>query len=107
IDSETTWVAQPTALGLAVRSPDPSTSGCESDRPLNAQPCHVKIVDAGGVEARDLGLFVLWHALQDLGEDLARSRKRRLAVRVVRAPHHVARTNYVAQADADRVLLKA
>jgi hypothetical protein len=51
----------------------------------DGQPRHVKIVHAGGVAAGDLGLFVVRHALQDL----PRSGKRRLAMRIVRTPHHL------------------
>ena len=40
-----------------------------------------------GVRGR-LGLFVVRHALQDLRQDLARLGKCRLAVRILRAPHH-------------------
>ena len=54
-----------------------------------------------------LGLFVVRHALQDLRQDLARLGKRRLAVGIVRAPHHVVDADDVAQADADGVLLEA
>jgi hypothetical protein len=64
---------------------------------------HVKIVDAGGVPAGDLGLFVLRHALQDL----ARLRKGRLAMRIVRALHHVVDADDVMQANADGLLLEA
>ena len=39
----------------------------------DGQPRHVKIIDAGGVAAGDLGLFVVRHA----GHDLPRLRKRR------------------------------
>jgi len=71
------------------------------------QPRHVEIVHAGGVAAGDLGLFIVRHALQDLRQDLARSGKRRLAVRIVRSPHHVVDADDVAQASADGVLLEA
>src|SRR6516162_4023317 len=71
------------------------------------EPRDVKMVDASGVAAGDLGLFVVRHALQDLRQDLARLGKGRLAVRIVRAPHHVVHTDDVAQTDADRILLKA
>src|SRR6202011_42533 len=57
----------------------------------------LKIVHAGGVAAGEprivvrgrLGLFVGRHAGQDFRQDLPRLGKRRLAVRIVRAPHHV------------------
>src|SRR5438067_4898492 len=67
----------------------------------------IKIVHAGGVATGDLGLFLLRHPGQDLRQDLLRLRKGRLAVRIVRAPHHVVDADDVAQAHADRVLLKA
>src|SRR5215813_8656352 len=73
----------------------------------DGQPRGIKIVDAGGVAAGDLGLFVVRHARQDLRQDLARLGKRRLAVRIVRAPHHVVDADDVAQANADGVLLEA
>ena len=44
---------------------------------------------------------------QDLRQDLPRLGKRRLAVRIVRAPHHVVDADDVAQANADGVLLEA
>ena len=40
-----------------------------------------QIVHASGVAAGDLGLFVLWYAVQDLRQDLPRSGRRGLAVR--------------------------
>ena len=61
----------------------------------------------GRVAAGDLGLFVFRQAFQDLRQDLARLGKCRLAVRIVRAPHHVVDANDVAQANADGVLLEA
>src|SRR5262245_52663720 len=64
-------------------------------------------VDTRSIAADDLRLLVLGHARQDLGQDLARLGERRLAVRIVRAPHHVVDADHVAQADADRVLLEA
>ena len=59
----------------------------------DGQPRHVEAVHAGGVAADDprigvrgrLGLFGVPHPGQDLRQDLARLRKRRLAVRIVRA----------------------
>src|SRR3984893_3874516 len=59
----------------------------------DGQPRHVEVFHAGGVAAGDprivvrgrLGLFVVRHPGQDLGQDLPRLRKRRLAVRIVRA----------------------
>jgi hypothetical protein len=54
-----------------------------------------------------LGLLVIRHALQDRRQDLPRLGKRRLAVRIVGAPHHVVDADDVAQANADRVLLEA
>src|ERR1700739_396051 len=53
------------------------------------QPSHIEILHEGSVEAHDLGLFIVRHPDQDLREDLSRSRERRLAVRVIRAPNHV------------------
>ena len=41
------------------------------------------------------------------GKDLARSGKRRLAVRIVRVPHHAVDADDVAQANADGILLEA
>src|SRR5262249_8819734 len=73
----------------------------------NGQSRHSKIVDAGGVAAGDLGLFLFGYPGQDLRQDLARSGKRRLALRVVGAPHHILDADDVAQPNADRVLLKA
>src|SRR5262245_12635469 len=64
-------------------------------------------VDARGIAADDLRLLVLGHPGQDLGQDLPRLRERGLAVRIVRAPHHVVDADHVAQANADRVLLEA
>src|SRR5215813_8319704 len=64
-------------------------------------------IDARGRAANDLRLLVLGHARQDLGENLPRLRERGLAVRIVRAPHHVVDADHVAQTDADRVLLEA
>src|SRR5215813_2819125 len=64
-------------------------------------------VDARGIAPDDLRLLVVGHARQNLGEDLARLRERGLAVRIVRAPHHVVDADHVAQANADRVLLEA
>jgi hypothetical protein len=49
-------------------------------------------------------MFVLRHAGQDLRQDLPLLGKRRLAVRMVRAPHHVVDADDVAQANADGVL---
>src|SRR5262245_6296639 len=49
----------------------------------------IETIHARGVAGHDLRLLVLGHAGQDLGQDLARSREGRLAVGVVRAPHHV------------------
>ena len=72
-----------------------------------SQPRHVKIVDAGGVTGGDLGLFIVRHPGQDPRQDFPRLGKRRLAVRVVRAPHHVVDTDDVSQANADGVLLQA
>jgi hypothetical protein len=69
--------------------------------------CYVKIVHAGGVAAGDFGLFGLRHAFQDLRQDLARLGKGLLAVRIVRAPHHVVDADEFAQANADGVLLEA
>src|SRR5262245_6078254 len=64
-------------------------------------------VDPCGVAADDPGLLVLGHARKDLGQDLPRLRECGLAVRIVRAPHHVVDADHVAQANADRVFLKA
>src|SRR6266478_9405142 len=78
----------------------------------DGQPSQVEIVHAGGVAAGDLGLFVVRHPGQDLRQDFPRLGKRRLAVRIVRAPHHVVPhpgvdTDDVSQANADGVLLEA
>jgi hypothetical protein len=63
----------------------------------DGQPRHIKIVHAGGVAA---GLFVVRHP----GQDLPRLGKRRLAVRIVRALHHVVDADDVSQSNADGVL---
>jgi hypothetical protein len=73
-----------------------------------------RVVHTGGVAAGNprivvrgrLGLFVVRHPGQDLRQDLPRLGKRRLAVRIVRAPHHVVPHHVVgaddvAQANAD------
>jgi hypothetical protein len=73
----------------------------------DGQPSRVKFVQAGGVAAGDLGLFVVPHPGQDLRQDLPRLGKRRLAVRIVRAPHQVVDADDVAHANADGVLLEA
>src|SRR5438874_4907263 len=71
------------------------------------QSRRVKAVHAGGVASGDLGLFVVRHSGQDLRQDLARLGERRLAVRIVRAPHHVVDADDVSEANADGVLLEA
>jgi hypothetical protein len=71
------------------------------------QPRRVKAVHAGSIAAGDLGLFVVRHPGQDLRQDLPRLGKCRLAVRIVRAPHHVVDADDVSQANADGVLLEA
>src|SRR5215468_2732119 len=68
---------------------------------------HVEPVDACGIAADDLRLLGLGHPREDFGQDLARLRERGLAVRIVRAPHHIVHADHVAQADANRVLLEA
>src|SRR6516162_8749466 len=93
-------------VNAAVRS-DIASSARTVGSSRSGQPRHVKTVHAGGVAAGDLGLFVVWHALQDLRQDLPRLGKRRLAVRIVRAPHHVVDADDVAQANTDGVLLEA
>jgi D-galactarolactone cycloisomerase len=60
------------------------------------------MVHASGVEAHDLGLFVVRYALQDVRQDFARLGKRRLAVRIVRAPHHVVDADHAGQAEVRR-----
>src|SRR5690242_19403050 len=73
----------------------------------DGQPRRIKPVHARGVAAGDLGLLVIGYPGEDLRQDLPRSGKCRLAVRIVRAPHHVVDADDVAQANPDRVLLKA
>src|SRR5262249_56464808 len=95
------------ALVSRAGTPTSSIRGEVGSSSRDGQPRHVEIVHAGGVAGGDLGLFVVRHALQDLRQDLARLGKRRLAVRIVRAPHHVVDADDVAQANADGVLLEA
>ena len=49
----------------------------------------VEAIHAGGVAASDLGLFIDRHPSQDLRQDFPRLGEGRLAVRIVRAPHHI------------------
>ena len=65
------------------------------------------MIQARGVGADDLGLFILRHSGEDFLQDLPGLRKGGLAVRVVGAPHHVVRPDHVSQTNADAVLLEA
>src|SRR5271166_6605758 len=91
----------------SARTPNPPIRREVGRSNTDGNPRHVKIVHTGGVAAGDLGLFVVRHPGQDLRQDLARLGKGRLAVRIVRAPHHVVDADYVAQGNADGVLLEA
>jgi hypothetical protein len=107
-------------------TPRSSIRGEVGSSSTDGQPRRVEFVHAGGVAGGDprigvrgrLGLFVVRHALQDLRQDLPRLGKRRLAVRIVRAPHHVVDSPHpslprkrgrvrVGEANADGVLLEA
>src|SRR5712691_5709674 len=93
-------------MGVPAKLPRPVMSGMFGMARVGArmspkQPRHVKIVHAGGVAAGDprigvrgrLGLLVVRHSGQDLRQDFPRLGKRRFAVRIVRAPHHVVDTD--------------
>ena len=64
----------------AALAPEPSPLG------RNGGPRHL---------AGDLGLFVVRHPGEDFRQDLPRLGKRRLAMWIVRAPHHVPGVNRV------------
>src|SRR6185436_7071348 len=73
----------------------------------DGQSRQVEAVHARGDATDDFGLLVLRYPRQNLRQDLARLRKRRFAVRVVRPPHHVVDADDVAQPNPDGILLKA
>src|SRR4051794_33553167 len=70
-------------------------------------PATSKLYTRAVFAAGDLGLLVARHPGQDLRQDLPGLGKGRLAVRIVRSPHHVVDADDVSQANTDRILLEA
>src|SRR5262249_2567396 len=91
----------------SARTPGSSIRREVGSSSMRAHLRQVEAVDARRVAAPDLRVLVVRHPRQDLGEDLARPRERRLAVRIVGAPHHVVDADHVAETNADRVFLEA